>query len=383
MTINNKKHQSNRSSGRKAGRIMVWVIAIILAFVLLLAGVLLVWSPGKPQPYVDENGNPLAGSISEKIYVNINGQEQGMFIKSKDAAKPVLLFLHGGPGMPEYWLTQKYPTGLEEIFTVVWWEQRGAGLSYRADSLPEELTVEQLVADTLAVTEYLRKRFGQEKIYLMGHSGGSFIGIKAAVQAPELYHAYIGVAQMSHQMESERLAYEYSLEQFTARGDRRMVQKLEEAPVTGEAPLPAAWMALRDTVMHSLGIGTTHDMKSVVTGIFLPSWQFREYTLGEKLNLWRGKFFSQSLLRDKMFATDLTGQVTELELPVYFFHGIYDYTCSYMLAKDYFEQIKAPVKGFYTFEQSAHSPMFEEPEKMQKILVEDVLAGSNELADSK
>jgi pimeloyl-ACP methyl ester carboxylesterase len=360
---------------------MAWVIAIFLACVLILAGVLLLWSPGKLKPFMDQHGNPLAGSISEKMLVDINGLQQGMFIKSKDATNPVLLFLHGG--MPEYWLTQRYPTGLEDYFTVVWWEQRGAGLSYNPDIPPETMTVEQLVDDTLEVTNYLRKRFGQDKIYLMGHSGGSFIGILAAARAPELYHAYIGVAQMAYQLESERLAYEYSLEQFAANGNRRMLQKLEDTPVTGKDPLPVGWLSLRDTAMHSLGIGTTHDIKSVITGIFLPSWQFREYTLGEKLNLWRGKFFSQNILRDKMFATDLTAQVTELDLPVYFFHGRYDYTVSYPQAKSYFEKLKAPIKGFYTFEQSAHSPMFEEPEKMQEILLEDVLAGTNNLADSK
>jgi pimeloyl-ACP methyl ester carboxylesterase len=138
--------------------------------------------------------------------------------------------------------------------------------------------------------------------------------------------------------------------------------------------------------MHGIGVGTTREMKSVVTGIFLPSWQFREYTLGRKINLWCGKVFSRSRdfnLWDKMQATDLTRQVTKLGLPVYFFHGVHDYTCSYTLSKSYFEQLQAPLKGFYTFEKSAHSPIFEEPEKMQKILREDVLAGRNSLADVK
>jgi pimeloyl-ACP methyl ester carboxylesterase len=233
--------------------------------------------------------------------------------------------------------------------------------------------VEQLVADTLAVTNYLRKRFGQDKIYLMGHSGGSFIGILAAARAPGLYHAYIGVGQMTYQLESERLAYEYALAQFRENENMRMVQKLETAPVTGTAPLPPSWLAARDDVMHGLGIGTTRDMKSVILGIFVPSWRFREYTVGEKVNLWRGKLFSQNILRDKMFATDLTQQVTVLDLPVYFFHGRYDYTCSYTKAKAYFEQLKAPLKGFYTFEQSAHSPLFEEPGKVRDILRDDVL----------
>ena len=181
---------------------------------------------------------------SEKIHVNINGLEQGMFLKSKDDTQPVLLFLHGGPGMPEYWLTQRYPTGLEDCFTVCWWEQRGSGLSYRADISPETMTVEQLIADTLEVTKYLLQRFAKDKIYLMGHSGGSFIGIQATARAPALYHAYIGVGQMSYQLKSERLAYDYMLKQFKANGNIRMVRKLQEAPPTMTVPLPASYDSL-------------------------------------------------------------------------------------------------------------------------------------------
>ena len=223
---------------------MLIIFSILLACLLILVGVLLLWSPGKPTPFVDENGRPLAGSISEKVFVNINGVEQGMFIKSKDATHPVLLYLHGG--MPDYFLTQKYPTGLEDYFTVVWWEQRGSGISYSADIPPETMTLEQMISDTLEVTNYLRQRFGKEKIYLMGHSGGTFIGIQAAARAPELYYAYIGVAQMSDQLKSERLAYEYMLKQFKENGNNEMVRKLEAAPVTMTGGTPDAYLALRD-----------------------------------------------------------------------------------------------------------------------------------------
>jgi pimeloyl-ACP methyl ester carboxylesterase len=384
-TDKRKRRLLSRSLVRKAGDMLLMMVAILLACVLILGGLLLWWSPGKPPPFVDENGIPLAGSISEKIHVTINGVEQGMFIKSKDSANPVLLFLHGGPGMPEYWLTQRYPTGLEEDFTVVWWEQRGAGLSYSAAILAETMSAEQFVSDTLAVTNYLRKRFAKDKIYLMAHSWGSYIGIQAAAQAPELYHAYIGVSQISYQLKSEKLAYDYMLQQFKANGNTRMVRILAAAPVTMTVPLPPAYDAVRDEAMHTLGIGTTRDMKSVITGLFLPSWQFREYTLGEKVNLWRGKLFSRSpsfSLWDKMQAADLTQQVTTLALPVYFFHGRYDYTVSYTEAKAYLEKLEAPVKGFYTFEKSAHSPLFEEPETMQKLLQKDVLVGASRLADA-
>jgi pimeloyl-ACP methyl ester carboxylesterase len=383
MTNKNNRRLPIKSFAQKAVRIMLTIISILLACILIFVGVLQLWSyPGKPIPFVDENGNLLAGSISEKVFVNINGVEQGMFIKSKDVNNPVLLYLHGG--MPDYFLTQRYPTGLEDYFTVVWWEQRGSGISYSSDIPPETMTLEQMISDTLEVTNYLRNRSGKEKIYLMGHSGGTFIGIQAAARAPELYYAYIGVAQMSYQLKSERLAYEYMLQQFKESGNTKMVHQLEEAPVTMTGGTPDAYLALRDPAMHSLGIGTMHDMDSVLTGIFIPSLQSRDYTLSEKVNTWRGKANSGvAPLWDDILSTDLSKEVTELSIPVYFFEGIYDYTCSYTLAKEYFDQLKAPIKGFYTFEQSAHSPLFEEPEKMGNILREDVLVGVNKLADIK
>jgi pimeloyl-ACP methyl ester carboxylesterase len=383
MTGKSRKRRSLQSFARNAGRIVLIVISILSACIGMLVGVLRLLSPGKPKPFVDENGKPLPGSISEKVFVTINGVQQGMFLKSKDDTHPVLLYLHGG--MPEYFLTQIYPTGLEDAFTIVWWERRGSGLSYSPNVPSETMTLEQFIADTLALTNYLRHRFGQEKIYLMGHSGGTFIGIQAAARAPELYSAYIGVSQMENQLTSERLAYEYMLQQFKAHGNRRMVRKLEAAPVTMTGGTPEAYTAsLRDTAMHRLGIGTTHDMRSIVTGLLLPSFLHNpEYTLGEKVNTWRAKAASGvSLLWDTILATDLAKQLPELDLPVYFFHGIYDYTCSYTVAKAYFEQLKAPLKGFYTFEQSAHCPIFEEPEKARRILQQDVLGGANSLADA-
>jgi len=369
-----------KSNIRKGGSIMLIILSIVLTCILIIAGVLFMMSPGKPEPFQDENGNYLSGSISEKVYISINGVKQGMFIKSKDSTNPVLLYLHGG--MPFYFLSKKYPAGLEDYFTVVWWEQRGSGMSYSASIPTESITLEQLISDTREVTNYLRTRFGQDKIYLMGHSGGSFIGIYAAAQMPELYHAYIGVAQMSHQLKSEKLAYEYMVAKYKENGNRTMLRKLESAPVTMTDGTPRSYLSLRDQAMHSLGVGTTHDMNSVITGVFLPSLACSGYTLMEKVNMWRGKSQSGvSWLWETILATDLTVQVPELDIPVYFFHGIYDYTVSYVLAKEYFEKLKAPVKGFYTFEKSAHSPVFEEPGKSVQIIKNDILTGMNKLSD--
>jgi pimeloyl-ACP methyl ester carboxylesterase len=335
---------------------------------------------GKPRPLLDEDGRPVRGSISEKAFAGINDVRQGMFIQSTDATHPVLLFVHGG--MPEFFLTERYPTGLENDFTVAWWEQRGAGLSYSPGIPPETMTSEQFIADTVAVTGYLRNWFGKEKIYLMAHSGGTFIGLQAAARAPGLYGAYIGVAQMVHQLTSERLAYEHMIGRFKEAGDRRMVRRLEAAPVTMTGGTPKAYLAVRDRAMHRLGAGTTHDMKSVLSGVVWPSLKSPQYTLAEKAKLWRGKLSSgPSLFWDEMLATDLAGRVPELALPAYFFHGTHDYTVSYPLARDYFEKLKAPLKGFYSFDLSAHSPILEEPGKVRRIVRQDVLAGANSLAD--
>ena len=362
---------------------MLTTVSILLVALLVLVGIVQVWSyPGKPKPFADKNGNLLVNSISEKVFVNINGMQQGMFIKGKNVNNPVLLYLHGG--MPDYFLTEKYPTGLEDYFTVVWWEQRGSGISYSPDMTRESVTVEQMISDTLEITNYLRQRFHKEKIYIMGHSGGSFIGIQTVARAPELYSAYLGVAQISYQLKSEKLAYDYMLEAFKANGNIQMVRKLEAAPVSMTGGTPDAYRALRDPAMHSLGIGTIHEMNSVVTGLFIPSLQSPEYTLTEKFHTWTSKAKSGvALLWDDMLVTDLNEKVTKLDVPVYFLEGVYDYTCNYTLAKDYFEKLKAPIKGFYIFEQSAHSPIFEEPEKVERILREDILRGSNNLADIK
>jgi pimeloyl-ACP methyl ester carboxylesterase len=321
--------------------------------------------------------------MAEKVRLQLHGATHGMFIQGDRSGKPVLLFVHGGPGMPEYWLTQRYPVHLDELFTVAWWEQRGAGLSFERGIPPEEMTAERFVSDTLAVTEHLRARSGQDKIYLMAHSWGSYVGLQAAARAPDLYHAYIGVGQITHQIESEALAYQYMLRQYREMGNGRMVRRLEAAPVSPTTtPLPPSYEALRDRAMHRLGIGTTRDMRSVVTGLFLPSWRFPEYTLREKVNLWRGKIFSRrSGLWNEMLGTDVTERVTALRLPAYFLHGRHDLTVAYELSRSYSQRLEAPLKGFYTFQNSAHSPMFEERDKTLRVLGEDVLRGRNDLAD--
>ena len=360
------------------------MIILLLFAALPVAGLawLFALSPGRPDPLRDAGGNLIPGSISERVTVKIGGIPQGMIIQSVDPSNPVLLFLHGGPGMVEFFMEQEYPTGLENHFTMVWWEQRGAGMSFSPDIPPETMTMAQMISDTVEVADYLRARFGQDRILLLGHSWGAYLGIQVAAAAPERFLAYVGMAQLAHQLRSEVMARDYMIATYRARGDDAMARRLEAAPVSMETGTSPEWMRLRDAAMHRLGVGHTHDMDSVVTGIFLPMWRVRAYTVAEKINIWRGKLWSRPFFWDNLLRDDLSARLTELDLPVYFFVGRHDRTASPDLSRAYFDVIKAPVKGFYMFESSAHSPLFEEPERATLILLNDVLGGGSGLADA-
>lgn len=360
---------------------MLYILGFLGLLIVVVFIALLMLSPGKPKQFLDENGNKLANSISEKIFLEINGVKEGMFIKGKNLDNPILLYLHGG--MPVYFLTEKYPTHLEDNFTIVWWDQRNCGISYHSGSSQNAATIAQLVDDTIKLTKYLLNRFGKEKIYLMGHSGGTFLGVHVIDKAPELYEAYIGIAQMSDQMLSEKLAYDYILNRYREKNNKKMIEYFEKIRFNDQNKIPMEYLKIRDDAMHELGIGTMRNMRNVITGLFLPSLYFSEYTLTEKYYLWVGKSkFGISQNWTAMSRTNLIETNYDFKIPVYFFHGIYDYTCSYELAKKYFNKINAPVKGFYTFDQSAHCPLFEEPEKMNRILVNDVMKLKADLADT-
>lgn len=335
---------------RRAKKLIYIIPCVVLGFVILCFVILLAMSPGKIKQYTDENGRVLENSIAQKCFVEINGVKMGMIIKGKDISNPVLLFVHGGPGMPEYFLTEEYPTGLEDYYTVVYWDQRGAGLSYSSNTDKSTLTVDNYIDDTISVTNYLRERFGQDKIYLMAHSWGTYFSIRAVQKAPQLYNAYIAVSQVTFTDESERLAYEYMLDYYSKAGDDRTLRKLKKNDYLSDG-----YCKIRDDVMHRSGIGTMHDMKSVVTGIFFTSIKNKEYPLSEKINLWRGKILLNRNEQLKM-KDDLRNTVAKLDIPAYFFSGAYDYTVNHEMAEKYLEQIEAPIKGFYLFKNSAHSP---------------------------
>lgn len=319
--------------------------------------------------------------MNEKIFVEINGMKQGMFLQGENIENPVLLFLHGGAGSPEISFAEKYPTGLEKIFTVCWWEQRGSGISYSHKIKPEEMTIEQMISDTIQVVQYLRKRFNKDKVYVMGHSWGSLLGVLTVNKEPDLFHAYIGIGQVAKQAESERLAYTYMIEEFGKVNDTKMVAALKKFPIDKGGDINFKYLNVRSKGMMKLGIGLMHNCNSMMECI-MTVLTYKGYTLTEKFKFPIGSQFSLKYLWDFVLTIDLINEVPELKVPVYILQGKYDYQVSYTIAKEFAQKLKAPVKGFYTFENSAHSPCFEEPEKMCNILREDVLQGKVNLADN-
>ena len=208
-------------------RMLVIITAIVSGFILLLTCILLVYSQGKIDPYLNNAGNPIPGSISEKTFIQIGGVKQGMFIRSKNLNNPILLYLHGGPAFPNYFLIDKFQPGLEDYFTVCYWEQRGGGLSYTSEVRLESMNFNQLASDAIDVTHYLCNRFGKEKIYLMAHSRGTPIGLLAVQREPTLFYAYIGMGQITHQTESEKMAYKYMLEQDAEQGNQKRIDEFK------------------------------------------------------------------------------------------------------------------------------------------------------------
>ncbi len=367
-------------------RVSTMIVPALLSTVIILGIAFIAISPGRLGPVRGLDGSAAPGGLSEKLFIEIGGVRQGMIIRSADARNPVLLFVHGGPGMPEAFLDARYPTGLERHFTVCWWDQRGAGLSYTGEERYEDITSDRLVADTIEVADYLRGRFGVDRVYLLAHSWGTFIGVQAAARAPDRFHAYIAVAQVSDQSRSELDAYQYMLGEYERRGDERALKALGAyAGFESDRALLAAYSesSARDRSMHELGIGTMRGMRSVVKGIFLPVMGCRGYTAREKIDLWvaKARLKERTDLRRDLLGVDLRATVTALAIPTYFVSGAYDRTVSVDLAKGYLDALEAPVKGFYTFADSAHSPPFEEPGRFVDVMTADVLRGRTDLAD--
>lgn len=303
--------------------------------------------------------------------VRIGGIEQWVSIRGNDRRNPVLLMLHGGPGwvaMPSSWYFQR---GWEEYFTVVQWDQRGAGKTYVENgpaALAPTMTRERMVEDAVEMVAWLRREFGKDKVFVLGHSWGSYLGLELAQRRPQWLHAYIGIGQITDAPESERRGWAWTLEQARRDGNAAAVAELESlAPYAqGGTPVPLADLMKQRRWLNHYG-GMVHNRRggeAEGAAIRLAP----EYSDADVAGVWAANDFSVQHLLAGVLTLDM-GRVQQLDCPLLLFLGRHDYNVSSSLAAEWFERVRAPSKQLVWFEDSAHEVMNEEPGKTLLSLV--------------
>jgi pimeloyl-ACP methyl ester carboxylesterase len=300
--------------------------------------------------------------------VEIGGVRQTIYLRGHDQDKPVLLFLHGGPGAASIAFARNYGLRLEEEFVVVHWDQRGAGSSCSPDVPNESLNLEQFLSDTLELVHLLRARFDTEKIVLVGHSWGSVLGVMTVQRNPELFHAYVGMGQVVNTLRNEEVSLRFVLESAKAEGNEQAIRELSaiQPPYADNADL----MLQRGWLSHYHGDSVEGNiLADAAESIFLNP----EYSLGTKLSFYSCLMNTLDHAWGDLDHLDFIESARKLDVHVFFFAGRHDYNTPFELVEEYFEVLEAPSKEIVWFENSAHSPNEEESDRYQRVLIERVL----------
>lgn len=303
--------------------------------------------------------------------VKLGGLDQWISIRGADRRNPVLLMIHGGPGyasMPTSWYFQR---GWEDYFTVVNWDQRGTGKTYvenRGNETAAMLTIERILADAEEIVVWLRRELGRDRIFVLGHSWGSYLGLRLAERHPEWLHAYIGMGQITDLLESERRGWRFAMDAARADGNAEAIAALEAvAPYAeGKAPKLEELRVQRRWVEHYGGSahGRTGSDDFTAAVRLAP-----EYTDEDVQLVWVANRLSVERLFPEFLAkVDLSG-VAALDCPLILLLGRHDRLVSSRVAAEWFERVRAPEKTLVWFEHSAHEPHSEEPGRMLTALV--------------
>jgi pimeloyl-ACP methyl ester carboxylesterase len=329
-----------------------------------------IWSPfaAKSQitdlpPVLDHSGAIVEDAFTSLEEVSLGGIEQWILIRGADTSKPVLLFLHGGPGgaiMP--WVDLFHTPLLEENFVVVHWDQRGAGKSYSTDLTVADISPEKLIADTLELTDLLRERFGQDKIFLTGQSWGSALGFLTIAQDSSPYHAFIPTSERVAWKRSLTMGFDWAVAQAEAHGDAEVLAQLkaiEPFDPLDEADLIVQREALeryRGGDCYTEGLWDTY-LSHVMNG------QSSYYTMSEIQDYIPGlELSSEAIERPDIVGTyDLFKSFPQAEIPVHFIVGDKDQNTPADLAFDYYKFLKAPAKSFTRIDDAAHMVLFDQP----------------------
>jgi pimeloyl-ACP methyl ester carboxylesterase len=309
--------------------------------------------------------------IEETRSVSIGGIAQWISVRGTDRRNPVLLFLHGGPGyvaMPTSWYFQR---GWEEYFTVVQWDQRGAGKTYAANDpaqIAPTMTRAQMLADAEEMVAWLRKEFGKDRIFVLGHSWGSSLGIQLAQRHPDWLHAYVGIGQITDGMESERRGWQYTMDAAKREGNRQAIRELASiAPYAA----PGKPLVLKDLYLQRKWLARYGGAVYGRNGSDAESAAAKlapEYTDADLKTMWDGTEFSSSRMLTDVLTQDFS-VYTKFDCPIVIFNGRHDYNVSASATAEWFDKVKAPAKQLVWFEDSAHEIFNEEPGKTLVSLV--------------
>jgi len=323
-----------------------------LALALALAA-LLPLSCAMTPAIVDEDGREIEGSVARLEEIELNGREEWITIRGRDADAPLLLFLAGGPGGTDLAAQRRTLGELERRFLVVGWDQPGAGKSYKAIA-HEDLSLQVYIDDAVALIELLRERYSKDKVYLLGESWGSFLGIRVAQSRPDLVAAFFGTGQMVAFKENDIACYELMLNWAEERGDEKKVKELvRQGPppyygrgVSGKLSnfLLDTWPYMRDV----LGVPSSGDTIGDIMS--------EEYNLADKLHFVTGLVESLDAFYPDLWEEDLRKTSTRLETPAYFLIGRHDINASVPLFEEYYALLEAPAKEVVWFERSGHNP---------------------------
>jgi proline iminopeptidase len=321
--------------------------------------------------------------IEELRSVQIGGIQQWISVRGRDRRNPILLFIHGGPASTEMPVSWLYQSGWEDYFTVVQWDQRGAGKTYVANDpavVEPTITKERMVADGEEMVAWLRANYGKQKIFVLGHSWGSIMGLEIARRHPDWLHAYIGMGQMIYGRDNERLGYEWALN--AARADNNAEALKQLAAI---APYPRAdgsvsveqIIVQRTWVIHYGGLTWGRQDFDYEQGAARLSPDYTRKELSPEDGI------GQSLPRllSAMLGYDVRN-VTHMDCPVFIFAGRHDYETPSALAVNWINSLQAPRKGLVQFENSAHMMELEEPGKLLVHLVNDVRPIAEEAGDA-
>ena len=304
--------------------------------------------------------------IDYEEWVELNGDKQNIRVYTYDESNPVLLFLHGGPGVCDRHWVLHYQKALAKDYTMVLWDQRGSGKSYSRKTKKQDLHVELYREDAVALIEYLCKKFKKEKIVILGHSWGTIIGTPLAYYHPEHIAAYIGQGQFIEGAENELISYNFVLEEARKAGDEKMVKALEgKAPVNGNYEDQSAMMAERDG-LSKYGGAEWKNRGGLVRSLLLPLIKWDGYKVWEYAKYALGALYLTDVLWPEVVDADYMKEVPELKMPVLLTIGRHDYNTPFELAERWYTQLKAPRKEWVWFEDSAHSPIKEEPKAWGK-----------------